>query len=341
MLLSEYDQSAVRLADAAMQKVVQFHYSREFNPQKQLPPKGMLFHYTSAEGLKGIIEKNELWATSAYYLNDSTEITYGYALLKEVLDDWMAENLRDENSLSLGIARDFQRSFGVDLLNMGIVQPIYLACFCEEDNLLSQWRTYGQSGGYSLGFRLPAPELFTGQGFKPEPNTFTSKWVKVDYDRNEQVRKCRALLDPLLAIFDDRETAQAMATIGAHPLLGYAVLRRIIVDILMEEIVGFKNPAFEIEQEWRVVVRQRELTKQGTDDGGKTLTPVHFRSSKGMLVPYVKIIPTDPAKKLPIACVRSGPTLDKNKAGMAVCMMLEANGFPSVPVEGSHIPVTF
>jgi len=44
MLLSEYDQSAVRLADAAMQKVVQFHYSREFSPRKQLPPKGMLFH---------------------------------------------------------------------------------------------------------------------------------------------------------------------------------------------------------------------------------------------------------------------------------------------------------
>ncbi len=341
MLLSEYDQSAVRLADAAMQKVVKFHFGREFSPRKQLPPKGLLFHYSTAEGLKGIIEKNELWATSAYYLNDSTEITYGYALLKEVLDDWIAKNPRPEDSLSLGIARDFQRSFGVDFFNMGVVQPIYLACFCEEDNLLSQWRTYGQSGGYSVGFRVPAPDLLSGQGFKPEPNTFTSNWVKVDYNRNEQVMKCRAVLDPLLAIFDDRETAQGLATIGAHPLFGYAVLRRIITDILMEEIVGFKNQAFEVEQEWRVVVRQRELTKQGTDDGGKTVTPVHFRSSKGMLVPYLKLIPTDPAKKLPIACVRSGPTLDKTTAGMAVGMMLYSNGFSGVRVQGSDIPVRF
>jgi len=341
MLLSEYDQSAVRLADEAMQKIVKFHYSRELCPRNQLPPKGLLFHYTRAEGLKGIIEKNELWATSAYYLNDSTEITYGYALLKEVLDNWITENPRPEDSLSLGIAREFQRSFGVDFLNMNVVQPIYLACFCEEDNLLSQWRTYGQSGGYSVGFRLPAPDLLSGQGFKPEPNIFTSKWVKVDYDRSEQVRKCRAVLDPLLAIFDDRETAQAMATIGDHPLLGYAVLRRIIVDMLMEEIVGFKNQAFEVEQEWHVVVRHRELTKQGTDDGGKTLTPVHFRTSKGMLVPYVKLIPSDPTKKLPIASVRSGPTLDKTTAGMAVGMMLHTYGFPGVRVQGSDIPVRF
>ena len=338
MLLSEYDQSAVRLADAAMQKVLQFHYNREITSQKPLPPKGKLFHYTTAEGLKGIIEKNELWATSAYFLNDSTEIAYGYSLLKEVLDDWISKNPRPEDSLALGIARDFQRSFGLDFLNMGVVQPIYLACFCEEDNLLSQWRTYGQSGGYSVGFRVPAPDLLSGQGFKPEPNTFTSKWVKVDYDRNEQVKKCRAVVDSLLAIFDDSKTAQAVATIGTHPLSGYAVLRRIIADILMEEIAGFKNQAFEVEKEWRVVVRQRELTKQGTDDGGKTPTPVHFRSAKGLLVPYVNLIPTDATKKLPIACVRSGPTLDKITAGMAVCMILDTNGFPNVLVQSSDIP---
>jgi Protein of unknown function (DUF2971) len=258
MLLSEYDQSAVQLADAAMQKVLQFHYNREITSQKLLPPMGQLFHYTTAEGLKGIIEKNELWATNAYFLNDSTEITYGYGVLKEVLDEWIANNPHPDDSVSLAVAREFQRSFGVDLLNMNVVKPVYLACFCEEDNLLGQWRTYGQSGGYSMGFRVPA---LSGQGFKPEPNTFTSKWVKVNYDRNEQVKKCRAVLDPLLAIFNDRETAQAMATIDAHPLFGYAVFRRITVDILMEEIVGFKNQAFEVEQEWRVVVRQRELTK--------------------------------------------------------------------------------
>jgi hypothetical protein len=48
---------------------------------------------TRAAAFADIIEKNELWATSAYFLNDSAEITYSYGVLKEVLDDWLAKNL--------------------------------------------------------------------------------------------------------------------------------------------------------------------------------------------------------------------------------------------------------
>ena len=86
---------------------------------------------------------------------------------------------------------------------------------------------------------------------------------------------------------------------------------------------------------------KREFTKQGTDDGGKTPIAVHFLTSHGMAVPYIKLIPTDPAKKLPIACVRTGPMLDKTTAGMGVYTMLEKNGFPHLQVRGSEISVRF
>jgi len=211
-MLSGYDKSAVELADAALTRILKFHYNRELLPPKQPPPGGVLFHYTTADGLKGIIEQNELWATSAYFLNDSAEITYGYGLLKEVLDEWLSKNPRSEESLTLGLARDLRKSFGEDLLNMSLIKPIYLTCFCEDDNLLSQWRTYGQSGGYSLGLKVPS-DPFVGQGFRPEPNTYTSKWVKVDYDRGEQVKKCRTILDAVLPTFDDEATAHAIRAV--------------------------------------------------------------------------------------------------------------------------------
>jgi hypothetical protein len=341
MLLSEYDKSAVELANSALGQIVKFHNDQEVIAPRTTPAKGLLHHYTTADGLKGIIEKNELWATSAYFLNDSAEITYGYGLLKEVLDDWLAKNPRPEESVTLGLARGLRKLFGDDLLNRNLIRPIYLACFCEDDNLLSQWRTYGQSGGYSLGFRVPPDIVFAGQGFKPEPNTYTSKWAKVEYDRNEQAKKCSTILDPLLAIFDDPDTARAVTIVADHPLVGSSKIFSAIADILLEESVSFKNEAFEVEKEWRVVVRQRELTKQGTDDGGKTPLSLHFRTSQGMLVPYVKLIPPDPAKKMPIACIRSGPTLDKTTAGMAVCLMLDSNGFSGVQVRGSDISVRF
>jgi hypothetical protein len=341
MLLSEYDKSSVDLANAALGQVLKFHFDREIIAPRPMPESGLLHHYTTADGLKGIIEKNELWATSAYFLNDSSEITYGYGLLKEVLDNWLAKNPRPEDSVTLGVTRGLRQFFGEDLLNRNLIRPIFLACFCEDDNLLSQWRAYGQSGGYSLGFRVPPNIVFAGEGFKPEPNTYTSKWVRVEYDRNEQAKKCTTILAAMLAIFDDPNTARAISTVADHPLVGYSKIFNAIADILLEEIVSFKNEAFKVEKEWRVVVRQRELTKQGTDDGGKTPLSIHFRTSQGMLVPYVKLIPSDPAKKLPIDCVRSGPTLDKTTAGMAVSMMFARNGFSGIRVQGSDISVRF
>ncbi len=336
-LLSEYDQPAVKLALSAFNQVLAFHHNRELTAPKPVPPTSLIYHYTTADGLKGIIETNELWATSAYFLNDSAEITYGYGLLKEVLDDWLAKD-HPKESITIRLAQDLRKAFGEDLLNKSIIRPIYLACFCEDDNLLSQWRTYGQSGGYSLGFKVPT-DVFTPKGFEPEPNTYTSKWARVEYDRREQAKKCTAILEPLLAIFDNPDTERAITTIADHPICGYSEVFRVITDILLDEIVGFKNEAFKIEKEWRVVVRERELTKQRTDDGGTTPTPVHFRSSRGMLVPYVKLIPPDRAKKLPIGCIRSGPTLDKITAVMAISLMLDRNGFSGVRVQGSDISV--
>ncbi|TAM79773.1 MAG: DUF2971 domain-containing protein [Acidobacteria bacterium] len=338
MLLSEFDKSAVDLANKALNKVLAFNIQREFGP-KQAPPNGALYHYSTADGLKGIIEKNELWASSAYFLNDWTEITYGCGLVTEVLDNWILKNPGPETSLALDFAQQLRQRFGEDLLKGKVIEPIYLACFCEDDNLLSQWRNYGQSGGYSLGFAVPAPDLTTGQGFKPEPNIYTSKWVKVEYDRSEQVKKCNAVLEPVLTAFDNPDVARAVTTVMDHPLVGYSKILGVIRDMLFEEIIGFKNRAFEVEKEWRVVVRRRELLKQGSDDGGRTPIPVYFRSLEGGLVPYVKLIPTDPAKKLPIVSVRSGPTLEKATASMVITMLLHRNGFSNVRVQGSDIPV--
>ena len=338
-LLSEYDQPAAKLALSAFNQVLAFNQNRGLTAAKSLPPTGLIYHYTTADGLKGIIEKNELWASSAFFLNDSAEITYGYGVLKDVLDVWLAKD-RPQESITIRLVQDLRKAFGEEPLNKGVIRPIYLACFCEDDNLLSQWRTYGQSGGYSLGFKVP-PDVFTPKGFEPEPRTYTSKWARVEYDRSEQAKKCTAILEPLLAIFDNPDTERAIAAVTDHPLCGYSEVFRAIADILLDEIVSFKDEAFDVEKEWRVVVRPRELIKQGTDDGGAMPLAIHFHVSRGMLVPHIRLIPLDPAKKLPIACIRSGPTLDKITAGMAVRLILEKNSFPGVRVQGSDMPVRF
>src|SRR5579859_315889 len=330
--LTEYDQYAVKVAFATYNNILKFHNDREDAALSTMPADGVLYHYTTPDGLKGIIEKKELWATSAYFLNDPAEITYGYNLLKDVLEGWLTESTLPADSLAVALAKDLRKSFGEDLLSRKVINPIYLACFCEEGNLLSQWRAYGQSGGYSIGFRVPRPSTISlGQGFTPEPNVYTSKWARVEYDKNEQIKQCRAVLDSILAFFAERGTTEAIRAVDDHPLVSYQCFLRVVQDILLEELVHFKHEAFRVEKEWRVIVRRRELTKQGTDDGGKTPVPVHFRTGRGMLIPYVRLIPTDPPNKtLPIQCIRTGPTLEKTTAAMALIMLLEKCGYPPI-----------
>ena len=325
--LSEYDQAAVELASAALSRVSKYEDDRQKVYGSLRPANGLLFHYTSTEGFKGIIERNELWATSAYFLNDSKEIFYGCQVAKKALDEWMSENPRPETSLSLGLARQVQEAFGDTFLNMKVVRPIFLSCFCENHDLLSQWRAYGKSGGYSLGFQVPAADPIWGLGFKPEPTALTAVWAKVEYNKDEQLRRCRAILDSLLSVFDDPNTAKAIAEVGAHPLCGYEIIFRRMIDLLLEEIVSFKSPAFASENEWRIVVRQRERIKQGQDDGSKIVKPYQFRSREGMLIPYIRLIPPKDGGKLPIASVRSGPTNDPISTSLAVPLLLEQNGF--------------
>lgn len=335
--LSEYDKSAVASAQAIFKKISAI-YERQYSFEP--PPDTILYHYTSAEGLKGIIESNELWATSAYHLNDSAEMFYGYSVLKEVLDQWLNKNPRSEDSITLGLARQLRSSFE-DLFEKRLLKPTYLTCFCEEDNLLSQWRAYGQSGGYSIGFRvLPRVGVFS-ERLTPEPNIYTCRWTRVEYERTKQAEICRSILDPIFASLDESQAAQAMRMVSEHPLFGYQRLFTATMDVLLEEIVRFKSEAFKVEREWRAVVRRREFLKQGTDDDGKTPVPVYFRTARGMLVPYVKLVPWKRDHKLPITCIRSGPMLDTAMATVAISMMVEKNRFSRVSVRGSDITVRF
>src|SRR5579883_2004996 len=50
-----------------------------------LRPRSNLYHYTSGDGLQGIVRDKNLWATHYKYLNDSTEIRYAFEILKKVV----------------------------------------------------------------------------------------------------------------------------------------------------------------------------------------------------------------------------------------------------------------
>ena len=44
----------------------------------------ILYHYTTAEGLRGIIEDKAIWASDYRFLNDATEFEYGMSLFDKI-----------------------------------------------------------------------------------------------------------------------------------------------------------------------------------------------------------------------------------------------------------------
>ena len=231
-------------------------------------------------------------------------------------------------------------------LERNVITPIYLTCFCEEGNLLSQWRAYGTSGGYSVGFKVPAEGIV--YGLVPEPRVYTARCIKVEYDRDKQIARVLEILDSVLPILDDQEVTDAVRSIDPLSPLGFSKPSRIIQEMLVEESIGFKDAAFAVEKEWRFVVRSRELLKQGVDDGDHTNLPIYFRTARGQLTPFVKLLPSKAAfplvgdgQKLPIASVRCGPAADRISASMAVRYLLNGKGYRSARVDRSEISLAF
>jgi len=136
-------------------------------------PETVLWHYTNGKGLVGIVESGTIHATHVACLNDSTEIRYASRLLREAILE-----LKERNADDLPAHEFLTKVLELSSENPGV--PIhapsrfFVSCFSAQEDDLSQWRAYGESGGengYSIGFTL--------RGFNGYLN---SAVLKVNYD---------------------------------------------------------------------------------------------------------------------------------------------------------------
>src|SRR5947208_1388829 len=123
-----------------------------------------LFHYTTAEGLLGIIKDNCLFATHADFSNDSAECKLIRPHLKKVLMEefkHLVPKLIELGILKPELLEEYGRSFyaaeaencvNVMLKAVGNVSPYFITSFCVHQKsdyeyfhgLLSQWRGYAR-----------------------------------------------------------------------------------------------------------------------------------------------------------------------------------------------------
>jgi hypothetical protein len=278
-----------------------------------LTPK-RLHHYTDASGLKGILQTRKLHATDLRFMNDSGELQYARDLISKVANSELSE-------CDKAVSEFFHQGLGV----LGQLDELrfYAACFCEDGDLLGQWRAYGNSGGgYAIGFDVPAmmSNLFLGD----VPQLGNRTLQKVDYDPESQQKSVRRVLKGPVSISND-----CLNKFRNHPDLVDA-LRACVshtVKSLVREQSRIKHPLFREEREWRIVEIEREAKA--------------FRISRaGLLVPFIELpLGGSPRRSTFVAELRWGPTLTPELAKLSLETLAESFGYQGLTIQGSLIPL--
>ncbi len=280
-----------------------------------------LYHYTSLDGVIGILQNRTIYASNAMFLNDPTEIVYGQKLIKEAITN-IVQN------------KDFQTTyyggFGsqeVEILQSALnvidnvnINNTFVSCFTSQSDMLSQWRGYA-NGGVRLGFnRDKLLDSIIDSGFYLH---------RVDYNRSSQVifieKIIGSLLTYLLVESDDYLSVFDGKTIME---LDRDIIPQALVEILMSNIRHYKDCGFKEEREYRLIRNSQDIE---TDKAHKT----KYRSNGKFIVPYSELKFKNP---IPITDIVVGPSPFSDKLKLGLELLLESEGYKCVKVKLSSIP---
>ena len=263
------------------------------------PPK-VLYHYTSQEGLIGVVTNHVLWATDIRYLNDSSEYTYGEDIVKRVI-----------SRRKKGARGDLKKLFeDFDAAESMFSETRYfVTSLTENGNLLSQWRGYTPNGnGFSLGFSVEKLQEILGKRGE-------FSLVRCVYHQAEQEELVNQAIDGAIEEWKQRD--------DPLPKVGNATPIRIYPPVTLRVVCSFiapvfKSKTFSEEMEWRLVLTQNDPSK------------LRFRSGQSMITPYLEInLLADPDRleSMPLSEVIIGPTPHPELAESAVQTLLRSQYF--------------
>lgn len=267
-----------------------------------------LYHYTTIDGLKGIIKNRSLWLTHTSTLNDPTELKYGKEIILNILHSEIG-NRHEEiinkflNSL-IGEVNSFDE----------IMYEAYVACFCKSDNLLSQWRAYGhRGGGYNLGFTFTSNTKF----YQTPDHTEKESHVilrKIIYDYNKQQKIVTEYISSIISYAKD--AVKYFKNHDGIPKIWESMAAMEAANILCDLMLSFKNPVFSEENEWRLILVRQSHHKA---------EQLQFKENENGLIPYFEtylIENIDANAFFPIHSIKFGPMLDVSSTKSALTLFV-------------------
>lgn len=261
------------------------------------PPE--LFHYTSQEGLKGILETGEIWASKVGFMNDAVEFQLALNMARDIL----LEHVKREDN------RDKCETLLEDIEDVRSVN-VFVFSLSEEGDLLSQWRGYCPAGGgYSIGFSSVALRSVV-------EGSLSFQLGKCIYNELAQ----RETVDDLVSRAVSQES-------GSFSDLG------IFADLSFQEVLVamaqlLKHESFSEEREWRLISSPQPYTNPR----------FQHRPGRYNLIPYYRLPLWSPRGKVGIERIIIGPTPDPELSKDALYSLLGSLGVEGVAIERSEVP---
>ncbi|WP_417234752.1 DUF2971 domain-containing protein [Arthrobacter sp.] len=296
------------------------------------PRPDLVYHYTDAAGLLGIVHSHQLWASSAPVLNDKEELRYGIHVIQLAIDE-----LETEQAIPLSSCQRWREITESDLFT-SVVEDSFILSTSSDDDLLSQWRGYAGGTGFSLG--LNNRNLFplrneNGHRKTSFPSLTTPGWLPVVYEPSKQIEIAKSVLKrssktDMEVLWDT--TVNQVPALSAGPEFTEHLERGMDIMRLQRLTACLKHPAFQDEREVRFVIVRTDSPQ------------VRFRHSDNRIIPYALLhggLAEDTHEKsgtLPIVSVKCGPGV-RPETPQVVAEMLKNNGYDGVSISSSNIPV--
>jgi len=287
----------------------------------------VIYHYTSADGLFGILDKGAVWASDTRFMNDSEELKMAIGAMARRVEARLPRVTGRENRGAIESA-----------LSMA-VQPglsAYVASFSEAGNMLSQWRAYAPRDGVSIGFftnalravpgfRLGRCEYIDDRDFVRPPLPPTLRRITRNLDR------CVGRLARLRGRSVRRRTSTE--SVGD---LRYEY-KLTLVHCMLHHAIWLKHRGFEEEREWRLA--RYEPPYYYPEDPPPEFSP-KFRKGALGVTPFLSatLAAKFRGKPLGLAEIILGPSPNGKASAAAVREMLQSRFDSVVPARWCEIP---
>lgn len=266
-------------------------------------------HYTTLQGLIGMIENNEIWLSDHRFLNDQLEYTYG----KQVSVGAITKRMDAETDIS------FKKFLSKVLEHIGKASSpgIYVASMSFSPDKLDQWKGYGKNKeSVCIVFKGDLDLWNTGNS---HPTAIRQQ--KVIYSESEQISMIETLINVYKTNFND----------GIKDF-DYPFVSE-LAWLIESRFITFKHNEYSAENEVR-------LTIENLGHILKSKKP-KYRIYNGMIVPYIttKYISTDNNPKLiqlPIKKIIVNPTSQPDLIGGIECFVADM-GYNDIEVKPSII----